>query len=112
MWLEQLIHVQIITEVLAQSSQKLAFSSWHYNFVCSKMSVRHSNKYNYRSHFPGVGNVTAAAEFNFYCDPEAAYVVIHNMECPVTIFPWEAVHKYGNISYVSTMLESRYCKIC
>ena len=50
----------------------------------------------------GVGNVTAAAEFNFYCDPEAAYVTIHNMNCPITIFPWEAAYKYGRLTYVST----------
>lgn len=47
----------------------------------------------------GIGNVTAAAEFNFWCDPEAAYVAIHNMKCPITIFPWEAAYKYGRIPY-------------
>jgi len=51
--------------------------------------------------FSEIGNITAKAEFNFSCDPEAAYIVIHNMKCPVTIFPWEAAHKYGRISYVS-----------
>ncbi|PNF39343.1 hypothetical protein B7P43_G01510 [Cryptotermes secundus] len=48
----------------------------------------------------GIGNVTAAAEFNFWCDPEAAYVTIHNMKCQITIFPWEAAYKYGRISYL------------
>jgi inosine-uridine nucleoside N-ribohydrolase len=36
----------------------------------------------------GVGNRTGAAEFNFFCDPEVAHIVIHNMKCPITIFPW------------------------
>ncbi|PSN30983.1 hypothetical protein C0J52_26845 [Blattella germanica] len=48
---------------------------------------------------PGVGNITAAAEFNFYCDPEAAFITIHNMKCPITIFPWEAAYKYGRLTY-------------
>ncbi|XP_069683399.1 nucleoside hydrolase-like isoform X2 [Periplaneta americana] len=47
----------------------------------------------------GIGNVTAAAEFNFYCDPEAAHVVIHNMRCPITIFPWEAAFLHGRLPY-------------
>jgi inosine-uridine nucleoside N-ribohydrolase len=47
--------------------------------------------------------VTAAAEFNFYCDPEAAYVTVHNMKCPITVFPWEAAYKYGRIPYVSNV---------
>jgi hypothetical protein len=52
-------------------------------------------------HFSGVGNVTAATEFNFCCDAEAAHIVIQNMKCPITIFSWEAAYKYGRIPYVS-----------
>jgi len=48
-----------------------------------------------------MGNAAHRAEFNFSCDPEAAHIVIQNMKCPITIFPWEAAHKYGRISYVS-----------
>ncbi|KAK3581899.1 hypothetical protein CHS0354_024211 [Potamilus streckersoni] len=40
---------------------------------------------NYR----GVGNITASSEFNFYHDPEAAYVVLNQLNCPITIVPWE-----------------------
>jgi len=57
-------------------------------------------------YFSGLGNATAAAEFNFSCDPEAAHIVIHNMKCPITIFPWEAAYKYGRLSYVS----KTYCQ--
>ncbi|KAH7712541.1 Protein Y43F8C.13 [Aphelenchoides avenae] len=39
----------------------------------------------------GVGNVEqTTAESNFYTDPEAAYVVLKNMKCPVTLVTWEA----------------------
>lgn len=47
----------------------------------------------------GIGNVTAAAEFNFHCDPEAAHVVLKSMKCPITIFPWETALTRTNISY-------------
>jgi hypothetical protein len=54
--------------------------------------------------FSGIGSATAAAEYNFFSDPEAAHIVIQNMKCPITIFPWEAAHNYGRISYVSKTL--------
>uniref|UniRef100_A0A914S1B2 Inosine/uridine-preferring nucleoside hydrolase domain-containing protein n=1 Tax=Parascaris equorum TaxID=6256 RepID=A0A914S1B2_PAREQ len=40
----------------------------------------------------GIGNIDAkhTAEFNFGADPEAAYVVLERMRCPLTIVPWEA----------------------
>ncbi|XP_058816421.1 nucleoside hydrolase-like [Topomyia yanbarensis] len=37
----------------------------------------------------GVGNVTRAAEFNFWADPEAAHIVFNNVQCPITLLPWE-----------------------
>ncbi|XP_056629569.1 nucleoside hydrolase-like [Diorhabda sublineata] len=39
--------------------------------------------------FTGVGNWTCSAEFNFYTDPEAAYIVLESLKCPIFIFPWE-----------------------
>uniref|UniRef100_A0A8D3BDE9 Si:dkey-4e7.3 n=1 Tax=Scophthalmus maximus TaxID=52904 RepID=A0A8D3BDE9_SCOMX len=35
------------------------------------------------------GNVTACAEFNFAADPEAAYVVLNEYQCPIYLACWE-----------------------
>lgn len=38
-----------------------------------------------------VGNTRRrCAEFNFFVDTEAAFIVLENMPCPITILPWEA----------------------
>lgn len=38
-----------------------------------------------------VGNTRIrCSEFNFYNDTEAAYIVLENMKCPITMLPWEA----------------------
>jgi purine nucleosidase len=42
----------------------------------------------------GVGNVTPAAEFNFYVDPEAAKVVL-NAGFPLTLFTWTLTRTHG-----------------
>lgn len=41
----------------------------------------------------GQGNIEdgSAAEFNFHFDPEAAYMVLHELSCPIITFSWEAV---------------------
>lgn len=39
--------------------------------------------------FQGVGNVTKSSEFNFWYDPEAAFIVIDEAKCPLYILPWE-----------------------
>ncbi|GJQ84570.1 hypothetical protein Trydic_g234 [Trypoxylus dichotomus] len=39
--------------------------------------------------YKAIGNVTKSAEFNFYSDPEAAYIVMKCARCPVTILTWE-----------------------
>lgn len=39
--------------------------------------------------YEGKGNMTVSAEFNFYFDPEAAYVVLNQLQCPITLMPWE-----------------------
>ncbi|RWS02002.1 inosine-uridine preferring nucleoside hydrolase-like protein [Dinothrombium tinctorium] len=41
----------------------------------------------------GLGNATAAAEFNFYYDPEAVDIVLTNVQCPITILPWELAYR-------------------
>ncbi|XP_053311154.1 inosine-uridine preferring nucleoside hydrolase-like [Spea bombifrons] len=35
------------------------------------------------------GNTTVCGEFNFACDPEAAYIVLNAFECPTYIATWE-----------------------
>jgi len=39
----------------------------------------------------GIGNITTTAEFNFYADPEAAFVVLDRLpkSCVGTIITWE-----------------------
>ena len=37
--------------------------------------------------------MSPCAEFNFYCDPEAAYVCMGEFQCPVTILPYEVCLK-------------------
>lgn len=39
----------------------------------------------------GVGNVTSSAEFNFYQDPEAAFIAFESVECPINFLPLETV---------------------
>lgn len=39
--------------------------------------------------YKGVGNVTMAAEFNFYCDPISARIVLEDLECPKYLVTWE-----------------------
>lgn len=43
--------------------------------------------------FKGIGNITAQAEFNFYADPEAAFIVLENLKCKTYIVPWETTLK-------------------
>lgn len=44
--------------------------------------------------YTGKGNMTAAAEFNFYYDPEAAHVTITQLGSPITLVPWEVCEKH------------------
>ncbi|KAK2718814.1 inosine-uridine preferring nucleoside hydrolase-like [Artemia franciscana] len=47
----------------------------------------------------GVGNITIAAEFNFHCDPEAAFIVLKNTVVPTVIVAWELCYKHCEISW-------------
>ncbi|WAR05360.1 RIHA-like protein [Mya arenaria] len=51
--------------------------------------IRLSKKYK------GKGNITVAAEFNFYFDPEAAYVVLNQLKAPITIVTWETCMEHS-----------------
>lgn len=41
-----------------------------------------------------LGNITAAAEYNFYVDPEAAKIVLHS-GIPITMVGWDMCTKYS-----------------
>lgn len=45
----------------------------------------------------GIGNISEAAEFNFYADPEAANVVLRLTKCPTYIASWELSFKYTKV---------------
>lgn len=61
-------------------------------------------------HFMGgnmhaIGNTpTPTAEFNFYHDPEAAWIMLQSMKCTITCIPWETylTHK---IEWVISIIE-------
>jgi purine nucleosidase len=42
----------------------------------------------------GIGNITPAAEYNFFVDPEAAKLVL-NAGCPLTLFTWTLTRTHG-----------------
>ena len=65
-----------------------------------KFAKRLKNIYCMGGNFEGIGNATISAEFNFLCDPEAAYVVLRNTPKPIILVPWEICEEV-NFSLVS-----------
>ncbi|XP_002731795.2 nucleoside hydrolase-like [Saccoglossus kowalevskii] len=47
--------------------------------------------------YQGRGNIVLGAEFNFYFDPVAAFAVLNECQCPVTIATWETCCDYDNM---------------
>ncbi|KAL5011833.1 hypothetical protein ScPMuIL_010384 [Solemya velum] len=45
--------------------------------------------------YHGKGNVTVSAEFNFYADPEGAYVVLNQLGCDITMVCWELCDEHS-----------------
>lgn len=48
----------------------------------------------------GKGNVRLAAEFNFFCDAEAARIVLEETQCPCQIVGWEVSGLQTKFSWV------------
>lgn len=46
----------------------------------------------------GIGNVTITGEFNFWADPEAAYIFLQKVQSPVVTVTWELCWLYVKIS--------------
>ena len=55
--------------------------------------------------YKGVGNVTMAAEFNFYCDPVAARVVLEDLYCPKYLVTWEL----SGTTFLTSQDMQQYC---
>lgn len=53
-----------------------------------------------------MGNAGYTAEFNFYVDPEAVYIVLNDCQSPVYILPWETCfqHKISSVSIKTKMV--------
>ena len=47
------------------------------------------------------GNVTNGGEFNFWADPEAAYIFLQKVPRPVTLVTWELCYLYSTFSLVN-----------
>lgn len=58
------------------------------------------------SFFPGEGNITVSAEYNFCVDPEAARVVLEETAIPINLVPWEICYYDIHITPVSTVSAS------
>jgi len=56
----------------------------------------------------GVGNITVSAEFNFHSDPEAAFIVLQNIQCPTFIACWELCFHKTKIEFVLLFLPFIY----
>ena len=51
-----------------------------------------------------IGNVTISGEFNFWADPEAAYIFLQKVPRPVTLVTWELCYLYSTFSLVNAHL--------
>ncbi|KAK3590505.1 hypothetical protein CHS0354_037552 [Potamilus streckersoni] len=58
----------------------------------------------------GRGNVTVSAEFNFNYDPEAAFIVLSQLQAPTTIVTWELSTSHSLPKVVYNKLRSEKTK--
>lgn len=52
------------------------------------------------------GNTTVCGEFNFTADPEAAYIVLNDYDCPTYLACWEFTC-YSKLSWVRLPSKTR-----
>ena len=57
----------------------------------------------------GVGNVTESAEFNFYCDPESANIVLTELGSDITMACWELCLKHAFDWVITTIISNLIC---
>ncbi|KAG8000492.1 putative uridine nucleosidase 2 [Nibea albiflora] len=60
----------------------------------------------FRRKTPSRGNTTVCGEFNFTADPEAAYVVLSDYDCPTYLACWEFTC-YSKLSWVRLPLKTQ-----
>jgi len=51
--------------------------------------------------------MTPAAEFNFYFDPEAAYVVLNQLNSPIMMVTWETCEAHA-LSWVTLLFNNHH----
>ena len=55
--------------------------------------------------------MTPQAEFNFHADPEAAFIVLNDLQLPITLVTWETCLKYS-FCWVGSVVNSLQCFSC
>ncbi|KAH3796269.1 hypothetical protein DPMN_149837 [Dreissena polymorpha] len=67
--------------------------------VCIRMDPKFGTRlrhcYIMGGNHEGKGNQTVCAEFNFYYDPDSAYVVLNQLTSPITMVTWETCLKHS-----------------
>ena len=59
----------------------------------------------------GVGNCSLGAEFNFFADSEAAFIVLQSVKCPTYLATWELCLSKSRVDTVRTGLRMGLCTL-
>lgn len=55
--------------------------------------------------YKAVGNIRPSAEFNFFYDPEASYILLQSIKKPIHLTTWEAT-KSSTVTWVYNFLSA------